>query len=89
MEPPIRCDSESDLSIVSASTESSWLERDDEFISSSTSDEEDRREAALHEIVDFIWEEFVCSGEECIIDFLLKIKDLLAQRSACSCEGCI
>ena len=48
MEPPIRCDSESDLSIVSASTESSWHERDDESISSSTSDEEDRREVALH-----------------------------------------
>ena len=89
MEPPIRSDSEGDLSIMSASTEESWHESDDEFISSSTSDEEDRREVALDEIVDFIWEQFVCSGEVCINDFLLKIKDLLAQRNVCCCEGCI
>ena len=89
MGPPIRSDSESDLSIMSASTEESWHESDDEFISSSHSDEEDRCEVVLDEIVDFIWEEFVCSGEVCINDFLSEIKDLLAQRNVCSCESCI
>ena len=89
MEPPIRSDSEGDLSIMSESTEESWHTSDEEFISSSTSDEEDRREVVLDEIVDFIWEEFVCSGEVCIYDFLLKIKDLLEQRNVCSCESCV
>ena len=84
---PIRSDS--DLSIMSASTGESWHESDNEFISSSTSDEEDRREVALDKVVGFIWEEFVCSGEVCINDFLLKIKDLLAQRNVCSCESCV
>ena len=81
--------SESDFSIVSKSTEPSWHTSDKEFISSSTSDEEAREDITLDEIVDFITEEYACSVEVCVFDFLLRIKDELMRRSVCVCQECV